>query len=209
MTVFRMTSVFLNRRAVLAGLGTAVFAAPVTGAEQAGEVQAARGECFAEGGAGRRELATTAPVYIGESVGTEAQSALRLHLGVATVVSIGPQARLRIDRFVVDAGGTLVLERGPMLCDYQTTGAGKHAMDIRSPFGLIAVRGTSVWCGPSKGVFGVFVRHGTVAVTAASRTVMVGSGFGTDIARPGAEPSVPILWGEARIREALNSVDAG
>ena len=79
-------------------------------------------------------------------------------------------------------------------------------VNIRSPFGLISVRGTRVFAGPSRGVFGVFVQHGSVTVTAGGKTVTLEDGFGTDIARRGAAPTPPARWGEERVRLALASV---
>ena len=77
---------------------------------------------------------------------------------------------------------------------------------MRSLFGLIAIRGTRVFAGPSNGVFGVFVVHGSVDVTAAGKTVKVDRGFGTNIAKPGDPPTDPAAWKPPRIRAALASV---
>ena len=107
------------RRALLGGLAGACVAARGTlAAEPAGAVDSSRGECFAEAAAARRALAPAAQVFIGDTVGTGAQSALGLHLGTATQVKLGAEAQLRIDRFVVNAGGILVLERGGMEYDH-------------------------------------------------------------------------------------------
>jgi ferric-dicitrate binding protein FerR (iron transport regulator) len=109
-----------------------------------------------------------------------------------------------IDRYLVDAGGEFRLEAGAMLFDRPS---GKPSpVQVRSPFGLIAVRGTRFFAGPSAGVFGVFVERGTVAVSAAGREVVVLPGQGTDIPRPGEHPTPAHAWGEPRIRDALASV---
>jgi hypothetical protein len=55
-------------------------------------------------------------------------------------------------------------------------------------------------------VFGVFVASGRVSVQAANQSVLLDEGEGTNIAAPGAPPSPPVPWGEARIRAALASV---
>jgi hypothetical protein len=126
-------------------------------------------------------------------------------LGKATKVKLGAQARFRIDKFVINAGGTLDLEPGPMMID-RGDAARKETLQVRSPFGLIAVRGTEFFAGPSNGVFGVFVRHGAVAVTGAGKTVRLGVGQGTDVAKPGMAPTPPKTWGAARIQAAMASV---
>ena len=99
------------RRALLGGLTAACFApSAVHAAEAAGEVETSRGDCYAEAAARRRALAPAAEVFIGDAVGTGAQSALGLRLGSVTRVKLGAETRLRIDRFLVDAGGVLVLD---------------------------------------------------------------------------------------------------
>jgi hypothetical protein len=195
----------MERRAALAGLGAALVATCAQAAERAGEVQSARGECYAVTAATRRSLTPAAEVFIGDSVGTGPQSALALRLGEATNLRLGSEAQLRIDRFIINAGGTLVLERGAMLYQHDPKAPGNET-NILSPFGLIAVRGTRIWGGPSNGVFGVFVQQGAATVTGRQKTVLVVSGLGTDIAYPGAEPSAPHPWGAARIKTALDSV---
>jgi len=92
------------RRALLGGLTAACFApSAVHAAEAAGAVETSRGDCYAEAAARRRALAPAAEVFIGDAVGTGAQSALGLRLGSVTRVKLGAETRLRIDRFLVDA----------------------------------------------------------------------------------------------------------
>ena len=52
------------------------------------------------------------------------------------------------------------------------------AVKIRSSYGLIAVRGTKFFAGPSNGVFGVFVDHGTVTVSGGGSEVVLQAGRG-------------------------------
>jgi ferric-dicitrate binding protein FerR (iron transport regulator) len=195
----------LPRRLFLSGLGASWPATrSAFGAEPAGAVEIARGECYALAAAARRPLAPASEVFVGDAVGTGPQSALGLHLGAATQVKLGAEARLRIDRFLVNAGGTLVLERGAMVYDHDAS-AGQTNATVRSPFGLVAVRGTRFFAGPSNGVFGVFVERGAVTVTGVRTTVLLVSGFGTDIGQPGGEPTEPHPWGAGRIASAFGS----
>jgi hypothetical protein len=174
-------------------------------AEPAGAVETARGECYAQTAAARRALAPAAAIFIGDAVCTGAQSALSMRLGAATEVKLGAEARLRVDRFVANAGGVLILERGGMIYDHDPSSSPSDVA-VRGPFGLLAVRGTRFFAGPSNGVFGVFVERGAVTVVGQNTSVVVNSGFGTDIARPGAEPTLPHPWGAARIANAMASV---
>ena len=171
----------------------------------AGTIEALRGDAFAEGPKPRRALQPKAQVFIGDMVETAVNSALTMHLGKATFVKLGALAKFRIDNFVVDAGGTFDLDQGPMLIDHN--GTKDENLQVRSPFGLMAVRGTMFFAGPSNDVFGVFVARGLVAVTGDGRTVILRPGLGTNIARPGDAPTEPRRWSPGRITAALRSVN--
>ena len=171
----------------------------------AGTIEALRGDAFAEGPRPRRALQPKAQVFIGDMVETAVNSALTMHLGKATFVKLGALAKFRIDNFVVDAGGTFDLDQGPMLIDHN--GTKDENLQVRSPFGLMAVRGTMFFAGPSNDVFGVFVARGLVAVTGGGRTVILRPGLGTNIARPGDAPTEPRRWSPGRITAALRSVN--
>jgi len=112
---------------------------------------------------------------------------------------------LLIDTFIAGQGGTIELGTGQMVFD-RPEGLAKIDLTMRTAFGMIGVRGTKFFAGPSRGVFGVFVEHGLVEVTGGGVTRQVGRGQGVDIATPGAAPSEVAQWGGARIREAYASV---
>jgi len=173
-------------------------------AEHAGAVETARGDCYALAAARRRVLAPSADVFIGDAVGTGPQSALGLRLGTDTQVKLGADTRLRIDRFLVNAGGILVLDNGAMLYDHPP--AAPAELTVRTPFGLVAVRGTKFFAGPSNAPFGVFVERGSVIVVGRYTFVTVTEGMGTDVPEPGGEPTPPHAWGAARIAAAMASV---
>jgi hypothetical protein len=207
-----IASPLLPRRIVLGaplslGLAAAAgcAASRADAAEPAGNVDALRGEAFALAASRRRALAQQSDVFVRDTVATGAASSLALRLGSATLVRLGSDARLRIDRFVIDAGGVLDLVNGAMVFDRSET-APQVDNAVRSPYGLIAVRGTRFFAGPSNGVFGVFVDRGEVTVIGASTAVQVRASFGTDIAAPGGEPTEPHPWGAARIRRAFADV---
>jgi hypothetical protein len=198
----------LDRRVFVASLAlTGLAARPALAQSQpdnvAGKVDEAVGVVTVEGKGAQKPLAPQETVFIGDTVATGSASKLGMRLGQETLLRLGELARIKIDRFLVNAGGIIQLNAGPMLLDKaKTTGP----ISIRSPFGLISVRGTRLFAGPSKGVFGVFVVHGVVTVAAAGKTVTVAEGFGTDIAKRGAAPTTPARWGDERIRLALASV---
>jgi ferric-dicitrate binding protein FerR (iron transport regulator) len=82
----------------------------------------------------------------------------------------------------------------------------RAAVQIRSPFALIAVRGTRFFAGPSNGPFGVFAARGSVAVSSAGQQVILREGEGTDFVSPGTPPTPVKRWAPERIRAALASV---
>jgi hypothetical protein len=197
----------LTRRGILAGtIATPFLTSRLANAvEPAGTVEALRGEATAQSGSDIRPLARDASLFVGELVATGMQSAIAMRLGAATEVRLGPEARLRIDRFLIKLGGVLELAKGAMLFDHDP-GTGQTEMAVRSPFGLIAVRGTRFFAGPSNNVFGIFLYSGELLAVGRNTAVQLQPAFGTDIAAPGEEPTPPHLWAEARIRAAEASV---
>jgi hypothetical protein len=164
-----------------------------------------RGEAFAEIKGARRALTLRANVFVEETVTTGEGARLALRFGRDTTLRLGAAARLTIDRYIANAGGEFNLIQGGLL--YDRPRKTQHAESVlRSLYGLIAIRGTRVFAGPSNGVFGVFVARGSVDVTAAGKTVTVGRGLGTNIAKPGDEPTDPAPWKAPRIKAALASV---
>jgi ferric-dicitrate binding protein FerR (iron transport regulator) len=176
---------------------------PARAVEQVGSVEDVTGEAFGELEAVRRTLDRAAPVFLSEEVATGVASRLGMRLGRNTTVRLGEQARLKIDRFLVDAGGVMTLQSGPLLFDGQPRHAG---LQVRSPFALIAVRGTRFFAGPSNDRFGVFVARGSVSVSSAGQQVILREGEGTDIASPGTPPTPVKRWAPERVRAALASV---
>jgi ferric-dicitrate binding protein FerR (iron transport regulator) len=199
----------IGRRALLhAPLAVAFLIPKLAGAqtgEQVGSVQEVKGEAFADARDRRRSLEPTAPLFLNELIGTGPDARLVLRLGSDTTLRMGASARLTIDNYLVKAGGDITLQSGPILFD-RPAGAAPEPVQIHSSFGLIAVRGTRFFAGPSAGVMGIFVMDGSVTVSAAGTEVVVQTGQGTNIAQPGAAPTPPAPWGDPRTRAAMDSV---
>jgi hypothetical protein len=199
----------VNRRTLVRAIVSAAVLVPSAAhaerSEKAGSVEDIRGEAYAVREAERRELERTAPLFINELVGTGANSRLTMRLGRDTTLRLGEQARLTLDRLLVNAGGEITLQTGPILFN-RPPGSAPARMQIQTSYGLIAVRGTRFFAGQSAGVFGVFVERGSVVVSAASRNVTLRAGQGTNIAAPGDAPTPAAPWKPERIRAALESV---
>lgn len=197
-----------RRQSLIGGAALAILQARgATAAPPVGSVDGLQGEGYAVAGTVQRPLLIASSVFVGDLVGTRPASTMSLRLGSATAVRLGPEAQLKIDRFILNVEGVLTLDRGGTLVDHDPT-VMKNNLLLRSPFGLIAVRGTRFYAGPSAGVFGVFVERGAVMVVGRNTAVQLSAGFGTDISRPGAEPTDPKKWGDARIAAAMALVGA-
>jgi hypothetical protein len=77
----------------------------------AGTVETLRGQAFAESAKLRRQLQLTTQIFVNDLIETAGNSALTMQLGKTTIVKLGALTKLRIDNFVVTAGGTLDLEQ--------------------------------------------------------------------------------------------------
>jgi hypothetical protein len=192
------------------GLGGAALLAALACPEAAaapasGLVEALRGTAFAESKEARRALALRASVFVEETVSTGEAARLALRFGRDTRLRLGAVARLKIDRYVANAGGEFSLLEGGLLYDRPRRRSSAESL-LHTLFGLIAIRGTRLFAGPSNDVFGIFVARGAADVTAAGKTVTVRAGFGTNIARPGDPPTDPAPWTRPRITAALASV---
>jgi ferric-dicitrate binding protein FerR (iron transport regulator) len=190
-----------DRRTALLALAAIAARPRVAGATgDAGSVEALEGRAFARQSQ-VRPLLLADPVMVRDRVWTASDSRATLLLEPVTRVHLGPDAALTIDRFLGAVGGELYLHDGGMVFD-RPEGEGLE-MSVRSSHGLIGVRGTRFFAGPSNGVFGVFVARGLVTVQAAGVRREVPAGSGVDIAGPGAAPTEPRVWGAPRVAAAL------
>jgi hypothetical protein len=200
----------LDRRDVL-GFAGALFAATAfngtsRAADPAGRVEEVKGEAFANASNQNRPLERSSSIFVGDRVATGSSSRLTMLLGADTTIRLGERANLVIDKFLVEAGGEISLESGPMLFD-RPAGSRPVPMQFKSSYGLIAVRGTRFFAGPSNGVFGVFVDRGTVQVSGGGGEVVLTAGQGTDVRSPGSRPTPSVVWGAERVRRAFDSVN--
>jgi ferric-dicitrate binding protein FerR (iron transport regulator) len=192
-------------RLAVGGL-SALYTDTAAPASAAGQVESMRGEASAETEGKLRALRVAESIYINDLVATGTNSRLALRLGKQATVRLGATSKLKIDRYMIDAGGEFELIDGAILFETSGGASASSGVEFRSVYGLIAVRGTRFFAGPSQGAFGVFVAAGRVAVTAANETVVLDPRQGTDIAAPGSPPTKPALWKPPRIRAALVSV---
>jgi hypothetical protein len=204
-----LTSPIVDRRTVIAGLVTlaAGVAAPRSAfaADHAGQVEMAKGLSTGLLNGGVRDLEVGSDVYLEELVQTYRAARLGLLLGSATRVNLGERTRLKIEKSVVEEGGQLLLERGALLFDGPPGDSAEEPL-TRTPFAIIAARGTRYFVGPSNDVVGVFCESGSVSVRNRGGRVVLNAGEGTNLTSPDAAPTPPTQWGAPRVEAALASV---
>jgi hypothetical protein len=166
--------------------------------DNAGSVKELAGQAFAGTSAARRTLEPQAAILLGDRVETGEQSRVTMLLGHQTTVRLGERGRVVIDRFLVEAGGEITLQSGPVMVEHPDGGSAER-LRIRTSYGLIAVRGTRVFAGFEGKALAVFVERGVVSVRAAGQTVLLRSGDGTSIPTPGARPTPVAQWKAKRI----------
>ncbi|HEV7310857.1 FecR family protein [Ensifer sp.] len=203
-----MRQMLVSRRAVVGGLlltavggGVATsWASPIIG--KATEV---RGDVRRRQADKEDALTVGGQLFENDRVHTSAESFATLNLGTDTRVLLGSETDLLVDSFIAGQGGTLELGLGRMVFD-RPEGLPKVNVAVRTAFGMIGVRGTKFFCGPSRALFAVFVEHGSVSVQRGGVTKIVAAGQGVEFHHRGDAPSDPVNWGEARIKEAYASV---
>jgi ferric-dicitrate binding protein FerR (iron transport regulator) len=89
-------------------------------------------------------------------------------------------------------------------------GAGADGFVVRTPFAIIAARGTEFFVGPDvrpdKAGIEIFVQRGVVTVRNNAGRVQLGAGEGTSVSSPDAAPEDPRPWGAPRIAAAYERV---
>jgi hypothetical protein len=194
-----------NRRLVLAAPVLLLLVRPgLSDASAIGTTVSLAGKASLGRASGVTDLHPADPLMEGDSVTVAPSSTAVLELFTATMINLGPEAKLVLDRFTAELGGTITVG-GPLVFD-RAEDLPKLDLTVQNAFAQIGVRGTRFFAGPSKGVYGVFVARGAVEVTAAGETRRLGPGDGVDIAAPGAAPSPVARWKAPRIAAAFASV---
>jgi ferric-dicitrate binding protein FerR (iron transport regulator) len=176
----------------------------VAAAEAIDEVAGSRGNAFLSRETGNEVAEKGTPALLDDTALTGDESRLDLRLGRATRLRLGANAELKIDRFIVGRDAEVTLDKGPLVVERSKCAEPKF--EVKTPYALFAARGTEFFAGPSKGLFGVFVKTGIVEVKTHRGTVRLKAGEGTDFAAPGDPPSPAKKWAPARVDAAIWSV---
>ncbi len=151
-----------------------------------------------------------APIEFEQIVSTEADARLELGFIDQTTLTLGENARLRIDRFVYAPQTTRTSIRLAAVGALRfVSGARSGGSDVSvvTPVATIGIRGTDFWAGPIDGAYGVLLLDGAVDVAnAAGSATLDEPGEGVNIAGPGAPPGTVTQWPQDKVSRALAAV---
>lgn len=177
-------------RATVGGPGNASKPGPPPVGDAAKIVSAVRGVLPDN----TRYLILKDQVYSNEKINTDAKSAARLIFRDNTILSIGANSTVILDKFVFDPDGdkskvALSLTRGTMR--FVTGDLSKDRYSIRTPTATMGIRGTILEITVNDdGATTTSVVEGEAMVSAAGKKTTVSSGFTTTVAR-GRPPTRP------------------
>jgi hypothetical protein len=183
----------------------APIAGLVTRAENQAEIVALTGT--------RRMASQGQTVRIRDELRTGAGARLEVTFQDDTVLTLGENARVLVDRYVFDPDqdfGETILQaaRGAFrFAAGRIQGLAERKIVISTPYADIGVRGTEFWGGLLDGEYGVLLLEGVVAVSNQAGNVNLSApGLGTDIPSPLDPPGPARLWPAQKVERALATV---
>ena len=194
---------------ILASLFTCAVISSALAAD-VGQVDRAQGICYGTVGVETQALASGSPIELEQTVATEAGARLELVFLDDTKLTLGENAKLRIDRFIYAPRTTRTSVRLAAIGAFRfVSGArgGESDVAIVTPVATIGVRGTDFWAGPIDGAYGVLLLEGAVDVAnGAGSATLDEPGEGVNFTGPGAAPGAVTQWPQDKVSRALASV---
>ena len=198
-----MTNVWLVAVLLYIASGCTIAADAVVGT-----VVAVRGHVFVEAAGPPQPLVVNASVRVGDAIVSRDGKA-KIALDDGSVISVGENTRVRIDRFERSQGfvrARLAIVSGALRLLIAKV-APDGNFEVESETAIAAVRGTDWVVDATPEQTSVAVLNGRVAVSgrgthAASTVLLALPGHGTDVRR-GSAPTPPIPWGPRRLADVL------
>lgn len=168
-------------------------------------------------------------VQANDEVRTGPKSRLEISFRDNTKLSVGENATVVIDRFVFNpeqSTGELLLRTSTAafrLATGRIDAMKNKKINVTTPMGALAVRGTDFWWGPVDGQFGTLLvsnskvnvrdkecdeRQGRDRERCRCEVTLDEAGEGTDIGRDGC-PVAPYIWPSGKVTAALSSTSFG
>lgn len=150
------------------------------------------------------------PVFLNDVVETDSNARALVLLKDETELILGSNASLKVDKYVFDPAdvesneGDFLL-KGPFLWVSGLLPKDNKNVSLKTEFGSIGIRGTSVWGGMLKEDFGVFVLDGKVFFTTPTGRVSIEQGEGISIGSQATALEVK-KWKTPKIDAAISTV---
>jgi ferric-dicitrate binding protein FerR (iron transport regulator) len=159
-------------------------------------------------GASETPLSLGAPVAAGDRIVTHAGGRLEVTCDDGSTITVGEATNVSLAIFQGAGDGRrynrLLRLLGGILRLHAAPDDKRDRFDVMTDTAITSVRSTQWIVDAAPGKTAVFVAEGRVAVsgTGGRGTVLLGPGFGTDVAA-GAAPTQPKAWGQARIDQVM------
>jgi len=152
-------------------------------------------------------------IYENDEIQSETDTRVELTFNDGTTLYIGANCRLVVDKFLFDPDdniGIAILRvlQGPFRFISGLIGKVQDPqIVVQTQIGVIAVRGTDFWGGPSRGQYGVLLLKGAISITNPSgQRILTTPGTGVNLTGDNVPPSDVTIWGTDRAAEALAAV---
>jgi len=200
-------------RAILATFVMLCAGGPATAGDSIGGVSRLQGFSSGKLDGTIEILRIDSSVFQQQIVSTGPTSRLEVTFADGTMLTLGENAEMTLDRFVYDpAGGTAELKLGVVGAFRFITGqASKLAsadIAVTTPVATVGIRGTDFWGGPiDDQALGVLLIDGAVSVSnAAGEQILDTPGQGTNIISPGDAPGPVTFWPQDKADRAFATV---
>ncbi len=152
-------------------------------------------------------------VYLNDTIETGPDSKLLILLNDDAELTLGENARLIVDEYVLDAAvpdnskGRLSVLRGAFLFASGLMGQTPSPdIEIETAYGSIGIRGTTVWGGTIDDVYSVFVPEGSASFATDRGKIIIREGEGSSARSRRAIPGRSTVWSAEKIARAVATV---
>jgi hypothetical protein len=187
-------------------------AAGTEGADPVGRVNKVQNAAQVISASGPAAAVIGTEVRMKDELRTGADARLQVTFRDNTVLTLGANARLIIDRHVYEpergiGEAALKAAAGAFLFASGRMNSLKDKNILVSTLATIGGRGTEFWGGPIDGQYGVFLIEGEITVTSQGGSVTLsGGGQGTDIPSPLDSPGAASAWAAEKVARAVATV---
>ena len=166
-----------------------------------------------ERGTDSQPLAVGMSLHLNDTLRTQADARAEITFADGTVLTLGANAQVVLDRFIYDPGATdavlaLSVVQGAFLFVTGKLSEVPHKdVSVTMPVATIGVRGTTFWGGALDNPLDVLLLDGKIEVITPSGAVQLDQeGQGTIVKAPGLAPTPPSFWPPAKKKRAFATV---